>query len=55
MLELNLDTKRHSLLIRNTCGGRKMLHPRLLLPLKDYANAFLVSTGGSCMQQTHIN
>lgn len=36
-------------------GGRKLPHPRLLLPLKDYANTSLVSAGGSCVQQIHNN
>lgn len=55
MFELNLDTTRRSLLIGNPCGGRKLPHPRLLLPLKDYANTSLVSAGGSCVQQIHNN
>lgn len=55
MLELNLDTTRHSLLIRNSCGGRELPRPWVLLPLKDYANTSLVSAEGSCVQQIHNN
>lgn len=47
--------KMFTLLIRNPCRGRKLPHPRLLLPLKDYANTSLVSAGGSCVQQIHNN